>query len=125
MQNVWLKFKVWTKITIYSLLVLYIICFTLLNANKPVKIWFWYNQEPETTVVRVILVTLLAGVAGTLLTGTVVRTIRQIRQLKSRTKTDQIERDVAHLKSRAGMLQTKPLPREQASQPTVPPPSQL
>jgi uncharacterized integral membrane protein len=123
MQNVWLKIKVWTKITIYSLLVLYIICFTLLNANKPVKIWFWYDQEPETTVVRVILVTLLAGVAGTLLTGTVVRTIRQIRQLKSRSRTEQIERDVAQLKSRAGMLQTKPLPGDQ---PTIaPPPPQL
>ena len=102
MQNVWLKFKVWTKITIYSLLLLYIICFTLLNANKPVKIWFWYNNEPETTVVRVILVTLLAGVAGTLLTGTVVRTIRQLRQLQTRGKTAQIERDVAHLKIPGG-----------------------
>jgi uncharacterized integral membrane protein len=123
MQNLWLKIKIWTKITVFTALFIYVILFLANNANKNLTVWYWINEEYPTTVVRLILITLLAGVAGTLLVGTVTRTLRQIRELRTRSHMAQMQQDVAHLKSRAGMLQTKPLPGEQ--QTIAPPPSQI
>lgn len=121
MQTIWLKFKIWTKIIIFTLLFVYIVLFLYNNANKEARLWFWFGPEYETTVVRLILMTLLAGVIGTVLVRTVLRTLRQIRELRTRSRVAQMEQDVAHLKSRAGMLQTKPIPGEQ--QTIAPPPS--
>jgi uncharacterized integral membrane protein len=118
MQNLWLKIKVWTKVTIFTVFFIYIIFFLANNANKNLTVWYWFNDEYPTTVVRLIVITLLAGVAGTLLVGTVTRTIRQLRQLRSSAQISQMQQDVADMKARAARLQTKPDPQ----QPTIVPP---
>jgi uncharacterized integral membrane protein len=123
MQNLWLKIKIWTKITVFTILFIYVILFLANNANKNLTVWYWISDEYPTTVVRLIVITLLAGVAGTLLVGTVTRTIRQIRELRNRARMSQMQQDVDHLKSRANMLQTKPIPSNQ--QTIAPPPPQL
>jgi len=127
MQVLWLKIKVWTKIIIFSLLLLYIAFFIFFNADKEVSIWYWFGHEPKTTVLWLGVITLLAGIIGTMLVRTGAKTVRQLRDLRSRGQMAQMKQDVEHLKSRAGMLQTKPLPTDQASAPTIappPPPSQ-
>jgi uncharacterized integral membrane protein len=109
MQNVWLKIKIWTKITVFSLAMIFLLIFVYNNSNKDVHIWVWFDEEEvHTTVLKLIVVMLLAGVLGTLLVRMAFGTLRQIRDLRHRSATNQIHKDVAELKAKAAMLQTKP-----------------
>jgi uncharacterized integral membrane protein len=108
MVNLWLKIKIWTKIIVCGLVLIYLLMFFFNNANKPVKVWVWINREPDTNIVPVMLFTLAAGIVGTLLVGTAFRTIKQIRELQNRTKVAQQEKEMAELRAKAAMLKTKP-----------------
>jgi uncharacterized integral membrane protein len=115
MGNLWLKIKVWTKITIFSVVLIYLAIFILENADKPVTMWIWFNQELSTTLLRLVPSLLVAGVVGTLLTRTVLKTVRQWRELQAKTRAAQLEKDIASIKARAAMLQTKPVQAPAAS----------
>jgi uncharacterized membrane protein len=104
----WLKIKVWTKVILFGLLALAVLVFLINNVNKPVTIWLW--NDYTTTLLRFAFVTVLVSVIGTILVGTTFKTIRQVRELRSRARTDKLERDLADMKSKASMLQTKPKP---------------
>ena len=109
MENLWLKIKIWTKIILFTLVVTYLIIFICENANQELKIWFWFTREPiNTTALEVIPITLLAGVMGTLIVRMAFRAMRQIRELQKRNATARLDREVAELKAKAAMLQTKP-----------------
>jgi hypothetical protein len=109
MQNLWLKIKIWTKISIFGLIVLYLALFLFKNADQPVIIWFWFGKEPiRSTALEVIPVTLLIGVIGTLIVRMAFRSIRQIRELRARNAATRMTKDVEDLKTKAAMLQTKP-----------------
>ncbi|HEY1921161.1 MAG TPA: hypothetical protein VGG44_00230 [Tepidisphaeraceae bacterium] len=109
MQNLWLKIKIWTKIAVFSLVMIFLLIFVFENSNKPASIWVWFNEEEvQTTVLKLIVSMLLAGVLGTLLVRMAFGTLRQIRDLRHRSATAQMHSDVAELKAKAAMLQTKP-----------------
>jgi uncharacterized integral membrane protein len=111
MNNYWLKIKIWTKIVIVSLLVIYVILFIAQNSNQGVTVWLWFGHYPDTSAIVLILVTLLLGVVGTLLARVAIGTARQIRQMRERNRAQQLERKVADMEamqSKASMLQTKP-----------------
>ncbi len=109
MQNVWLKIKIWTKITVFSLAMLFLLVFAFRNYDRPADIWVWFGaEEVHTTVLKLIVSMLLAGVVGTLLVRMAFGTLRQIRDLRHRSATTQMHKDVAELKAKAAMLQTKP-----------------
>ncbi|MDP9175004.1 MAG: hypothetical protein M3O30_14250 [Planctomycetota bacterium] len=107
MGNLWLKIKIWSKIGSLSLLVIYLLIFIFENANKPISVWIWFGHEPSSTVLRLILSMLLAGIVGTVLVRTAFTTIRQVRDLQHRTRSAQMAKDVADLRTKAAMLQTK------------------
>ncbi|MGD0461534.1 MAG: hypothetical protein ABSB74_03495 [Tepidisphaeraceae bacterium] len=109
MQNLWLKIKIWTKITIFSLVMIFLLIFVFKNSNKPAYIWVWFDEEEvQTTVLKLIVSMLLAGVLGTLLVRMAFGTLRQIRELRQRSAATQMHKDVAEIKAKAAMLQTKP-----------------
>jgi uncharacterized integral membrane protein len=109
MQNLWLKIKIWTKITVFTLVMLFLLIFVFNNSNKGVSIWVWFDEEEvHTTVLKLIVCMLLAGVLGTLLVRMAFGTLKQIRELRKRKATAQMQKDVAELKSKASMLQTRP-----------------
>jgi uncharacterized integral membrane protein len=108
MSNLWLKIKVWTKISIFALVLIYVIIFICEN-NTDVKIWVWVGKEVQTNLLELIPVLLLAGVIGTLLVKMAISTVRQIREIKDRSVDEQAHKDLAELKAKAGMLQTKPV----------------
>ncbi len=110
MQNLWLKIKIWTKIVIFSLVMIFLLIFVFNNSNKPASIWVWFGQEEvQTTVLKLIVSMLLVGVLGTLLVRMAFGTLRQIRELRKRNAAAQMHSDVAELKAKAAMLQTKPV----------------
>jgi uncharacterized integral membrane protein len=86
----------------------YLLLFIWKNDER-VTIWIWFSHEWNTTLVPFFASTLLAGIIGTLLVRMVWRTFRQMRQLFSHKKNQQLHRDVADLKSKAEMMQTKPI----------------
>lgn len=108
MGNVWLKIKIWLKVGLLALVLLYVLFFVYKNAKEPVKLWYWYNHQPQTTVLMLALCSFLAGIVGTLLVRTTFATIRQVNELKDRQRTQRLDRAVADMQAKAAMLRSKP-----------------
>jgi hypothetical protein len=106
MQNMWLKVKVWTKLTIFAILSIAALVFVIQNVNKPVTVWLW--NDYQTTLLKVLFFTALFSVIFTVLVGTAFRTLRQVRELRARNRAAKLEADLADMKAKAAMLQTKP-----------------
>ena len=120
MANLWLRIKVWFKVTVAAAIVIYIILFVFFNASgEKVPFWYWYHREPSTTPLVLMLCSFLAGVVASLLLGTTIRTVRQIQDMKERSRAQRLDRQIADIHSKAAMLQTKP-----ASPETVEPPKE-
>jgi hypothetical protein len=109
MENLWLKIKIWTKISIVSIVLVYLILFLFRNGDQPVTIWYMFRYEPfRTSALTVIVLAFFAGVVGTLIFRMAYRAIRQIKDLRAKSATAKMSKDVQDLKAKAGMLQTKP-----------------
>jgi hypothetical protein len=106
----WLKIKVWTKIVVFVLVMTYVGAFLIFNHGEEVNIWIWVGTIKRPDVLTLIAYTLIAGIVGTLLFRMVFRTLRQLREISQKKKQSQLHEDVNDLKSKAGMLQTKPTP---------------
>lgn len=106
MGNLWLKIKVGTKIAVFAILTIAALVFVVQNVNKPVTVWLW-NDYP-TTLLKVLFFTALISVIFTLLLSTTLRTVRQIREIRARSQAEQLAAEVADMKAKAAMLQTRP-----------------
>ena len=101
----WLKIKVWTKVTLFAAVVLYVLIFIFMNGDKTAKFWYWPKREPEWPVLFLVLGAFLTGVIGTILIRTTFTTIRQIRDLKVRSLAERRERELQELKRLEAMRQ--------------------
>ena len=108
MGNLWLRIKVWTKIILFVLVLLYVIIFVAKNSAKPVQPWFWFNHEPKTTLLVLVLCTFAAGVVCAVLLRTTFMTVRQIRELQDRGRTARLDRELADMRAKAAMLRNRP-----------------
>jgi uncharacterized membrane protein YciS (DUF1049 family) len=116
MDNLWLKIKFWTKLSITGLVALYIAFFIGKNSDRTAKFWYWYNRDYTISILVLAACSLLGGVIATLLIRTTFRTLRQFREMRSRSVTERLEREVADMKVKAAMLQT----RSPTTQPVAP-----
>ncbi len=116
MADLWLKIKVWTKITLFGLVLLYVLVFVAKNSRTPVELWVWPNHKPQTSVLLLALYAFASGVVLTILVRTTLKTISQINDLKHRSRHDRLAREVADMKSKAGMLRERS-PSGEASAP--------
>jgi hypothetical protein len=105
MGNLWLKIKIGTKIAIFAILSIAVLVFLFQNVNKEVKIWLW--NEYQTTLLKVLFFTALISVVFTILIGTAMRTVRQIKELRARNRSAKLEAEVADMRAKAAMLQTR------------------
>src|SRR5262245_56247326 len=117
MGNLWLKIKIWTKVTIASLLGLYILIFSLKNGGRQAKFWYWFNRDYDTSLLSLVFFAFLIGGLVTILATTTVRTVRQIKELRARSRSQRLEAEVADMKAKAAMLQTRPLSGEPTDAP--------
>ena len=106
MANLWLKFKVGTKLAIFFILLIATLLFVFNNINKSVTIWLW--NDYQTTLLKVLFFTVLVSVVFTILIGTAFRTIRQIREIRARSRSQKLEEEIREMKEKASMLQTRP-----------------
>ena len=122
MGSLWLKIKVWTKVALFAFVTIYLLTFIFRNSDEPAKFWFWFwKPDLETSILYLTLGSFLAGVIVTLLVRTTWTTIRQIRDVRQRARTEKLEREMADMKSKAAMLQTRPATGSTPS--TEPPPT--
>ena len=110
MNDLWLKFKVWAKVILVALVLIYVILFAVNNSESPATLWFWFGngREVKTTVLKLVLVTFCVGVLVALLARTTFRTIRQIRELQERQRASRLEKDLSEMKTKAAMLRAHP-----------------
>ena len=115
-MNLWVKIKVWTKITVFALVALYLMIFVIKNADQNVNFWYWHTGT--WPLLAFTFFTFMAGVIVALLVRTTWKTIAQIRDMRTRSAGDRAQRELADMKAKAAMLQTKPSPD---TSPTPPP----
>jgi hypothetical protein len=105
----WEKIKFWTRVVIFGLLALYVIVVTLLNWNLHINgdldLVFVKYKDPQ--VLKVLFFTALISIFGWWLMRTVWRALRQLKSAKEKSRTARLEREVAEMKAKAGMLQSK------------------
>jgi uncharacterized integral membrane protein len=109
-MNLWLRIKVWTKVTLFSILLVYILIFVVKNSGKSVEFWYWFDATLKSSLLLFTVITFAAGAIVALLTRTILKTLSQLREVK---RLD-AERELAAMRAKAGMLQTKPAPSEPA-----------
>src|SRR4051812_50146358 len=103
-MNLWLRFKVWTKVTLFSILLVYILIFIGQNSGKSVEFWYWFGATLKSSLLLFTLITFAAGAIVALLTRTIFRTLSQVREVQRLSD----ERELAEMRAKAAMLQTRP-----------------
>lgn len=102
-MNFWLKLRVWFKITVFSIVLAYLLIFTWQNVDYKVTIWYWFGKQQETPVLFLVPAVFLFGVVVTLLVRTIFRTVRQLQLLKRK----KMEKEAAAIVARAATLRTR------------------
>ncbi len=95
---------------VFGLIALYIILFLLNNHGTSVKLWLWFGETYERSVLELTFAVFAISVIGTLLTSTIWRTVRQIRDATARSRAQKLERAIADMNAKAAKLQTRPDP---------------
>jgi len=111
MNTTWLKFKVWTKFTLISIVLIYLIVFVLANGSAVIDTELNFPLIKTYKRPNALIVLLLTGVFsifGWWLFRTVFKTIRQLRDVRRRAHLERIEREHADMVAKAAKLQTRP-----------------
>ncbi len=119
MDNLWLKIKFWTKLSITALVALYIAFFVGKNSDRTARFWYWYNRDYTIKILALAAAAFVGGIVATLLVRTTFTTLRQFHSMRSRARTERLERDVADMKAKAAMLQVKSPTTQSAPPPDV------
>ena len=70
MARLWLKIKFWSKTTLVSAAVIYVLLFTGFNSSEPVKFWYWFGHAPTEPLLLLVVYAFFAGVIATILVWT-------------------------------------------------------
>ena len=116
----WLKIKVWTKVTLFAVLSLYVLAFIIANRDATVTFWYWPGREPQLPALILVLCAFLTGVVGTVLLRTTFKTVRQVREMQARSRAERLEREVNEMRNKAAMLRTKPAGDDAEAGRTIP-----
>ena len=108
MGSLWLRVKIWLKVTLFVAALIYVIFFVAENSATKVRTWFWFNHKPETTVLKLVLFAFAAGALFAVLLRTTLVTLRQIRDLQERNRASRLDREMADMRAKASMLRAKP-----------------
>jgi uncharacterized integral membrane protein len=107
MNDTWLKIKFWTKVTITAIVTLYIAVFIAKNSERSAQFWYWFYKDYQIPILVLAACSFLAGALSVILIRTTYRTVRQLRELRTHSRTEKLEREMADMKAKAAMLQTR------------------
>ena len=105
----WEKIKLWTRISIFSALALYLLIVIAVNwelkLHGTLQLVFVKFEDPRALLV--LLVTAVVSIFGWWLTRTVFKALRQLQGVRERSRTAKLEKEMAEMKAKAAMLQKK------------------
>jgi hypothetical protein len=113
----WEKFKLWLRVIIFGAMALYLLIVVTLNWGLVLegKLRLIFTEFDHPRILVVLIVTAVMSIFGWWLFRTIFKTVRQFRSGRERSRTSKLEREVAEMKAKAGMLQTR-----ESSAPTIP-----
>jgi len=76
------KTKIWTKLILLGLVILYVLIFVIENYSRSVNVWLW--NVHTMSVLELLVIMFLIGVVATLLARPTYRTICQISELRKK-----------------------------------------
>ncbi len=111
MNTFWQKLLAGLKIGLLAVLVIHIVLFVILNIAAVVdtRLSLIYKSYDRPNFLLVMLLTSVISIFGWWLFRTSYKTIRQMTDARTRTRTIKLERDMADMKAKAAMLQTRPI----------------
>jgi hypothetical protein len=110
MAMTWTKIKLWTKVSVFGVVAIYLIAFILVNRNAEIDpaLDFLFKKHARPNALLVLLLTAIFSVFSWWLFKTVFKTLRQMREVKRRAHLERIEREHADMVAKAAKLQTRP-----------------
>jgi hypothetical protein len=108
----WEKFKLWLRVIVFGTMALYLLIVIALNWGLVLegKLRLIFTEFDHPRVLVVLIVTAVMSIFGWWLFRTIFKTVRQFRSGRERSRTSKLEREVAEMKAKAGMLQTRETP---------------
>ena len=107
MSNTWLKLKMWTRLSLISAVIIYLLLFVFKNRNNEIKIDFVFKEYSNLNVLLVVLFTAIFIIFGWWLLKTVLRAVRQLKDITRRARMDRLEREHSDMAAKAAKLQTR------------------
>ena len=110
MNTQWLKIKMWTKISLFGAVAIYVITFVLLNRNAEIRpaLDFVFKKYEGINALLVLFLTSIFSILGWALFRTVFKTLRQMREVRRRAHLERIEKEHSEMLAKAAKLQTRP-----------------
>jgi hypothetical protein len=117
----WEKFKLWLRVIVFGAMALYVLIVVTLNWGLVLegKLRLIFTEFDHPRVLVVLIVTAVLSIFGWWLFRTIFKTVRQFRSGRERSRTTKLEREVAEMKAKAGMLQTRESPAATVASGTV------
>jgi hypothetical protein len=105
----WEKLKFYTRVTLFSIVALYVLIFVIKNydvhLDKKLNLIFAEYDRPNALLV--LIFTAIFSIIAWWLFRTIFKTVRQFRTMQERARTARLEKEVAEMKAKAQMLQSK------------------
>lgn len=102
-----LKIRIWAKIILLVLVLVYTLLFVFFN-QRDVVLWYFPFADRATVPVLVALIgAFILGAMLAVLIRMVLKTVTQIRDSRDRGRTERLEREIADMRTKAGSLQTR------------------
>lgn len=105
----WEKIKFWMKAIAFAVVALFVGSFLLVNRNARVQpaLDFVVTKLEAPSLLAVLFWTSVLSIFGWWLLRTLIKATRQWRKMQEKSRTAKLEKEVAEMKAKAGMLQTK------------------
>ena len=103
-----LKVRIWTKIVLLVLLLVYLLLFVVKNGGQYIDLWLapWTVVE-QINIFVALIVAFLLGSLLTLLLKTILNTVTQIRRSRARGREQRLEREIGDMKTKTAQMQSR------------------
>jgi hypothetical protein len=110
MSMTWTKVKLWTKLTVFGLVFVYLAAFIFLNRDAVIHpaLDFVFKKYQDVNALLVLLLTSIFSIMGWWLFKTIFKTLRQMSEVKRRAYLERRDRELAEMHAKAARLQTRP-----------------
>lgn len=100
-----MKIKVWTKISVFSIIAVYIFLFSIKNLGTKTELWIFFGQgwTIESSVLLLAVGAFAFGIISTLMIRTIIQTMSQLREMKRK----RAEKEAIAILNRAAKLRTR------------------